>query len=138
MLVRDEVDRQLPARRAPDGEAERAVARRQHEERGREHGPDPLLRVAEEAPRPLPRLDARGGQLAELVGERLEPVGHQVEEHAALQAERRPVEIVVRDEPPVLLAATASEQHLEDRWMLGARQPLQLPEGRKRDTRLTP
>ena len=102
---RDEVDRGALADRAVDGEPEPPVAGREQEERRREHGPRALLRVAEEAPRPLPRPDARGGEVAELVPDRLDPRGHEVEEDAAVETERRPVELVVADEPVVLVAA---------------------------------
>src|SRR4051794_40861183 len=103
VLARDEVHREPHARRAADGDADEAVAvaRREQPERRREDGPRPLLRVAEEAPRPLARLDPPRGQVAELTVEPLEPRGHQVQEDTVLQPEGRPVEVVVRDEPDV-------------------------------------
>ena len=71
--------------------------------------------------------------LSQLVGKRLEPVGHQVEEHAALQTERRPVEFVVADKPVVLVAARAREANVVHGRMGRARQALEGPERGQRD-----
>ena len=109
VLVRDEVHRQPLAGGAAHGEPERAVAGRQQEEGRREHRPRPVLRVAEERPRPLPRLDPRRRDLAELARHRLDARRHEVQEDARLEAERRPVELVVADEAVVLAAAGAGE-----------------------------
>src|SRR5207253_3714943 len=57
MARRDEVHGRARTCRAADGDADRAVTWREHEERRREDRPGPLPGVAEEAPRPLPRLD---------------------------------------------------------------------------------
>ena len=57
---------------------------------------------------------------------------------AALKAERAPIEVVVGDEPFMLLPASARKEHVEDRGMGGARQALQLPEVRQGDARLSP
>ena len=59
--ARDQVDRDLAARGAAHREPDAVAARRRREqlERRREHRPRPLLGPAEEAPRPLPRLDPR-------------------------------------------------------------------------------
>src|SRR5690348_8889670 len=67
VLVADEIDRRALAHRAVDGEPEPAGARREQEERRREHGPRAFLGVTEEAPRPLPRADVRSSEVTELV-----------------------------------------------------------------------
>ena len=55
-----------------------------------------------------------GGEVGELGLDRLEPRGHQVEEgRLAAEPERRPVELVVRDEAWMLAAAGAAELDLE-------------------------
>ena len=136
VLVRDEVDRDAAACRATHGQAEGAVARSQQEERGREDGPRPILRVAEEAPGPVAGLDATDGEVGQLGGGLLEAGGHQVEEPLLAQAEGSPVQLCIRDEPRVLVTARAVEEHVEDRWVLGARQPIEVPERRQADTRL--
>src|SRR5438874_1599238 len=136
VAVRDEVHGEVVAAGAADGEAERAAAgREQGEERG-EDRPRTLLRVAEEAPRPLARPDPARGEIAELGGDRLDPRRHQVQQRAGLGPERRPVEVVVADEGGVLPTARAREADAEDRRMRGARQSLGEPERRERDARL--
>ena len=90
----------------------------------------PVLGVAEEAPRPLPGADAAGGHLAELVADLALTVRHQVEEGAGVQPERRPVEVVVRDQAGVFVPTWAREGDREHRGMGGAGQPLQAAERR--------
>src|SRR5712691_10282443 len=107
VLVRDQVDRGALAGRAADGEAERAVAGGEQEERGREDRARSLLRIAEEAPRPLPGLDPAGGESRHLRLEPVEPRGHDVVEDPTLETEWRPVEVVVCDQALVLLSARA-------------------------------
>ena len=66
----------------------------------------------------------------------LEPRGHQVEEALLAQPERRPVELGVRDEARVLLAAGAVEHDLEDGRVLGAGQPVEDAKGGQPNARL--
>ena len=100
---------------APPAHPVAARGRREQLERRREHRPRPLLGPAEEAPGPLPRLDPRRGELAELGDELLDPRGHQVQvRRRVLQAERRPVEVIVRHERRVLFAAAAGELDAKD------------------------
>src|SRR5205814_1863437 len=86
-----------------------------------------------EAPRPLPRLDPARRQVGELVLERLELRGHQVEEDALAEPERRPVELVVRDQARVPPAATAVEGDLVDGRVRRTRKLLDPAERRERD-----
>ena len=53
-----------------------------------------------------------------------------------MEAERRPVEVIVRDEPVVLLPTAAAEADSEDGWMRGAGQLLDASKGRERNLRL--
>src|ERR1700736_317511 len=121
MVLRDEVDRGLGTTRTANGEPDRVALvprRREQEERGRKDRSRLILRVAEEAPGPLPRADPQGGELRELRFERLQARGHQVQEgDAGAEPERRPVELLMRDETGVLLAAGAGEAHAEDGGM---------------------
>src|SRR4029077_18926051 len=57
----DEVQRQPPAARAADGDAHGSLRRGEERERGREDRARALLRVAEEAPWPIPVPDALRG-----------------------------------------------------------------------------
>src|SRR6478752_9065619 len=136
--LRDEVERQPPAARAADGEADRSVGRREKGERGREDGPRALLRVAEEAPGPFATSDPHGRQLAELAPGRLEPRRHQIEELPRPEPERRPVEIVVRDEPVVLLPASTVEPDAKDGGVRRAGELLDAAERRQQHVRLAP
>ena len=140
VLVRDEVQGEPLARRAADGKAEPLLASAgcEEEERRREHRARPLLRVAEEAPRPLARLDPPGGEVAELESGLLQPRRHQIEELSRLEPEWRPVELVVGDEPRVLLAAGALEADAVDGGVPGTLEPFEATEGRQRDRRLAP
>ena len=114
------------------------VRRRQQRERGREDRSWLVLGVAEEAPRPLPTPDPRRRELAELAAGGLEPRSHQVEELAGVEAERRPVEVVVGDEAVVLLATAAVEPDAEDRGMRGSRELLDAAEGGEQHVGLAP
>src|SRR5206468_13106586 len=99
---------------------------------GGEDRPRPLVRLAEEAPRPSARPDQARREVGELAFDRVEGRGHQVQEDTLrLEAERRPVELVVRDEPRMLPAAAAVEVDVEDRRVPGARKLLDPPEGRE-------
>ena len=129
--VRDEVDRQQAAVRAAHGEPHRPAGRGQERERGREHGPWLVLGVTEEAPGPLPPLDLPCRELAELGAGGVEACGHEVHELAGGQAERRPVELLVREEAVVLAAARAVEPHAKDGRVRSAGEPLDAPEGRE-------
>src|SRR6202035_15351 len=82
--------------------------------------------------------DVHCRKLAQLATNRLEPRGHEVEELARGKPERRPVELVVCDEPVVLGAAAAVESDAEDGWMGGTGESLDGPGGRERDLRLPP
>ena len=126
--VRDEVDRERVAGRAADGEPEPALAGRYGDEGRREDRPRPALRVAVEAPRPLPRLQMRRCGLQELVGGVAGARGHEVDEPARVASERRPVEVVVRDEALMLLAAAAVEADAVDGRVRRAGEPLEQPE----------
>ena len=86
----------------------------------------------------LAGLNPPSGEIRELGVDEVEACGHQVVEDPALQAERRPVEIVMRDEPFVLFTAGACEEDLEDRGMRGAGKPFELPKRGQCDTRLSP
>ena len=93
---RDEIDGRRRARRATDREPERVVTRGEQAERGRRRRPGHILEVAEEAPRPRPTADVRGGDRAQLDGELVGARRHQVDVRALLrQPQRRPVEGVV-------------------------------------------
>ena len=90
MRARDDVHRQRAAHGAADGEPEPALARRDGDERRREHRPGPGLEVAEERPRPLPRPDVRRRRVEQLAA-RVAPLrGHQVEEAAGLPRRAAP------------------------------------------------
>src|SRR3954462_15192418 len=112
---RDEVHGDAAADRAAHGDPDGStvLGRREQEERRGKDRPRPLLRVAEETPRPLPRSDPPRGQGGELLLAGLRAAGHQVKEDPLGVAERRPVELVVRDEPRMLPAAAAVEVDLE-------------------------
>ena len=140
MRRRDEVDRDAAADRAAHGDPDglTILRRGQQEERGGKDRARPLLRVAEEAPGPLPRSDPASGQVGQLVLHRVELSGHQVEKHALGEPKRRPVEVVMRDEPRMALAAAAVEVDLEDGRVRRARQLLDPPERRERDPGLPP
>jgi len=115
------------------------MSRGEQEEGRREDRPRPFLRVAEEAPGPLAGLDARRGQVGQLAVDRVERGGHQVQEDAfLLEAQRRPVELVVRDEARMPAAAAAVEVDLEDGRVLGPRKLRDPAEGRERDPSLPP
>src|SRR5579884_3067874 len=136
---RDEVHRHPPARRAAHGDADAvAVGRRREQlERRRVDRPRPLLRPAEEAPRPLPRLDPRRRQIAELVADRLDPRRHQVDERRpVLHAERRPVELLVRDEAGMVVPAPARELDTVDGGMMRPGQLVETAEPGQADSRL--
>ena len=99
VLRRHEVDGDVLAGRAADGEPERPVAGREQEERRRKDGPRTPLRVAVEAPRPLAREDVPHREIGELLLGRLEAVGHQVQKALRAVPERRPVELDVETSP---------------------------------------
>ena len=78
----------------------------------------------------------RRGRVEQLAA-RVGPLrGHQVEEAACVPAERRPVEIGVRHQPRMLLAAHAVEADAVHGGMRRAGKPLDQPEVRERNTRL--
>jgi hypothetical protein len=140
VLVCDEVDRDPEAGGTEDGEADRAVGAL-GARGGRRTGTRPrsLLRVAEEAPRPLSGLDPADREVDELRVERLKSGGHQVQERRTLvHPSRCPVELVVRDETEVVLAAAAGETDAEHGRVNRARQPVDLPEGGQPHARLAP
>ena len=141
VLMRDKVDRDPGAGGTEDGEADGGVGRARSEqaEERREHGPRPLLRVAEKGPGPLSGLDSADREVDELRIERLEPGGHQVQKCGALvQPERRPIEFVVGDETDVIFAAAAGETDAEQGRADRARQSVDLPEGGQAHARLAP
>src|SRR5207244_4087748 len=107
--ARDEVDRDRRARGAADGDADVVATRAEEEERRWEDGSRPLLGIAVEAPGPLSRLDPPRGELAELDGDVVHVRGHEVEKDALAAAERRVVQVVVRDEALMLGATHARE-----------------------------
>src|SRR6476646_1678056 len=112
--MRDEVERQPAAARAAHGEPHRPVRRREEGERRREDRTRLLLGIAEEAPRPLAAPDVYGGELAELGRDGIAVSGHEVEELSrAAEAEWRPVELLMRQEAVMLVAAAAVESHAE-------------------------
>src|SRR5581483_6778252 len=111
--------------------------REQPEERG-EDGSRPLLGVAEERPRPAAGPDPVDREIAELRVELLDTGRHQVHEGAALEAERRPVELLVGDEARMLVAARAGETDAEDGRMRCPGQAVELAEGRQLHARLAP
>src|SRR4029077_18858793 len=137
MRMRDEVERQPATARTAHGEPDRPVRRREQRKGGREHGTRLLLRVAEEAPRPLAPLDVYGCELAQLGAHWVDPRGHEVEELARLEPERRPVELLVRHEAVVLAPTAAAEPDPEEGRMRGAGEFLDAHEGRKGHLRLT-
>src|SRR4051794_3306396 len=137
--MRDEVERQPSAARTPYGESHRPVRRREESERGREDGTRLLLGVAEEAPRPRSALDVHRGELAELSDDGVEVSRHEVQELSrAAEAERRPVELLVRQEAAVFVTAVAVELHAEDGRMRSTGELLDAPEGREQHVRLAP
>ena len=136
MAGRDEVHGRPRAGGAADGDADRPVARREHEERRREDGPRPLLGVAEEAPRPFAGLDAAEREVGELARDVVEPTRHQVEVLAVGEAERRPVELVVGNEADVVSPAPTGEADAIDGRVRRAWQPLELAKRRQRHARL--
>jgi hypothetical protein len=71
-------------------------------------------------------------QVAELAADGLEARGPEVEELTRAETERRPVELLVRDQAGVFLAASAGEPHTEEGRMRSARQLLDAPERRQR------
>ena len=80
-----------------------------------------------------------GSELAELHADGVEVRRHEVQELSrAAEAERRPVEILMRQEAVVLLAAAAVEPHAEDGRMRGTGEPLDAPESREQHVRLAP
>ena len=111
--------------------ADGVAARSEQRERRRKHRPRALLRVAEEAPRPLARLDAPRRHFRQLVGDGVERDVIRLRNVPGGQPEGRPVEVVVGDEADVLLAAAALELHAEDRRVRRAGQPDELPERRR-------
>src|ERR1051325_5290371 len=135
---RDEVHRDAGADGAADGDPDGSavLGRREQEERRGKDRPRALLRVAVEGPWPLPRSDPPRGEVGELPFDSLEPRRHQVEEDALGEPERRPVELVVRDEARMLLAAAAVEVDLEDGRVRCSRKLLDPPEGRQGDAGL--
>ena len=79
------------------------------------------------------------GELTELGAQRVEVSGHQVEELAgAAEAERGPVELLVRQEAVVLLPAAAVESDAEDGRVRRAWELLDAPEGREQHVCLSP
>src|SRR5581483_8630952 len=86
VLVAHEVDRRPLAGGAAHRNTEPSRPRREQEERRRKNRPRALLGIAEEAPGPPAVADAGGGEVAELVGHRLDTRRHEVEEDAALEA----------------------------------------------------
>src|SRR5438067_3806979 len=104
MQLGDEVDGDARAGWAADRDPDGLPARprSEQEERRRKNRPGPLFRVAEEAPRPLPRLDPPRREICKLMAHVVEMRRHQVEEDAVLEPQRRPVELVVGDEPRML------------------------------------
>ena len=105
----DKVDGRALADRAADCEAELFGSGREEEKGRREDGLRSVLGVAEEAPGPVPRPDPPCGQVKEVTGCGFDPSRHQVEELRPRRAERRPVQVVVGDEPFVLTPAAARE-----------------------------
>ena len=140
MRVRDEVDgagrtvraaAPRPRRRPPAIPGASSVKDDGNTGRGRS------VRVAEEAPGPLAGADESGGDVAELVsGIRMRAVIRSTNDPAS-EPERRPVEIVVRDEARMLVAARARECDREHRRMDRAGQTLQAAE-RRRASRRSP
>src|SRR4029079_10086874 len=119
-------------------EPEGAVPGCEQEERGRKHRPRTAFRQAVEAPRPLCSEYAPHREVRQLVARLLEARSHQVQVALVAEAERRPVQLDVRDETGVLLAARAVEGDLEDRGMTGPGQPLERAEGGQAHTALAP
>ena len=79
-----------------------------------------------------PRLDPLRGEIGELECKHVVLRGHQVDERrAAVEAERCPVEVVVRDETEVVVAATAVELDAVDARILRAGQLLEAAEARE-------
>src|SRR5262245_9972185 len=105
--VRDEIHRRARARRAFDREADPVLPRPERAKRARKDRARALFRIAEETPGPPSRPDLSGGELEKIRGRIFELRGHQVDEGGVDARKRRPVEIVVRDEPFVLLPAVA-------------------------------
>jgi len=68
----------------------------------------------------------------------VEAIRHQVHERAGGRAERRPVELVVRDEPVVLVAAAARKANPVDDGVCGTREPVEAAERRQRHACLLP
>ena len=129
MRARDEVDGHCGAGGAADSEPDRVFARRDDSQRRRRHRARAVLRVAEEAPRPLPRSDTGGREIEQLGGERVLVRGHEVVESGARRAaERRPVEIVVGHEAGVIIAAAAREDDAIHRRVLRPRKLLEQAE----------
>ena len=126
MLARDEIHRHAAARRAPHREAD---ARRRlaagasslnadgNTGRGRSSGQQKKLQGHS------PALIRARGELAELAadGSRRDVIRFR-NGVSSCEAERRPVEIVVRDEPRMLAAAAARELDAVDGRMVAARQ----------------
>ena len=101
--------------------------------------PRAALEVAEEAPGPLPRPDPHRGQIGQLAAHRVVARRQQVpEREAGAQAERRDVEVVVRDQPRMLFTARAREEDTEHSRSRGPRQPVERPERGQPQPRLAP
>jgi len=113
-----------------------AVRGGEQEEGRREDRPRPVLRVAEEAPRPLARQDLPDGEIGELRRDVLEPRGHEVQEPVLGEAQRRPVELGVGDEARMLLTAGTVEDDLEHSRVLGAGESVEQAKGRQADASL--
>src|SRR5204863_3439942 len=104
----------------------------QSTERGRKDRPGPVLRPAEEAPRPLSRLDPLRRELRQFDAERIYARRHQVDEVPLfLEPERCKVELVMRDETGMLVTAAACEDDAVDRRMVRPRQLLEAAEPRQ-------
>jgi hypothetical protein len=69
----------------------------------------------------------------EFVGDPVEGRRHQIEERAACEAERSPVEVVVGNQADVPVPAAAVELDAVDRGMTGAGKTHEPAEGRERD-----
>src|SRR5204863_895449 len=94
----------------------------------REDRAGPLLRIAEERPRPLSADDPPDREIRKLGLDRLDLRRHQVQERPLLEAERLPVELGMDHEPEVIVPALAREADAEDGGMRRSGQALDLPE----------
>ncbi len=136
VLRRDEIDRKSGADGAANGESEEALAGGKRHKRGREHRPSPALGIAEECPGPFAGSDAGCGNIGEFRACIVVARGHQVQKPTCRPTERRPVEIVVSQEPRVLDAASAIEPHAVNGRVCSTGKPFEPAEVRQRNARL--